>query len=125
MSKALQPLVTGEFWQEAWSWPVLEKLIQNPHDIEAALNGLQDEQLAREVQAALVESVGPLTIQTAFSCVELLYSAHIVRREREIRAQIEQYGSEGAPPELIKKHRDIKMERHRVAETLDSLITRG
>ena len=34
----LQPLVSQEFWREAWSWPVLEKLIEGPQGVEDVLN---------------------------------------------------------------------------------------
>jgi DNA primase len=124
VSELLQPLVKDEFWKEAWSWPVLERLIQNPRSIEAALDGLQDQELAREVRAAVMEPVGLLTVQHAFASVERLYDAHLVKKEKEIRVQLEQFGSGGAPPDLWRQYRELRVERHRVAETFESLKTR-
>ena len=122
ISSALLPLLGSAFWKEAWSWPVLEKLIQNPKAIDVALNSVEDQELAREVRAALMESVGQLTVQHAFASVQNLYDAHLVKKEKEIRVQLQQYGSGPAPAELLRQHREIVDERHRVFETLK---TRG
>jgi DNA primase len=118
VSEALQSLLNAEFWNEAWSRPVLDKLIRDPRNTEAALDGLQDQELAREVRSAMLESVGPLTVHHAFACVQKLYDAHLVKKEREIRIQLEKYGPGPAPADLLRKHREIVIERRRVAETL-------
>ena len=86
------------------------------------MDGLQDEELAREVRAAVMEAVGPLTIQHAIASVRKLYDAHLVKQEMQIREQLKQYGSEGAPAELLIRHREIVTERNRVAETLKTRV---
>jgi DNA primase len=118
IQQVLQPFLGEEFWNDAWSWPVLQRLIEEPRNVERALNGLEDEQLVKEVREAVLESDGRLTVEHVFASVQKLYDAHLVKKEREVREQIKQCGASGAPIDLLKRRQEIVQERNRVANTL-------
>jgi len=117
----LQPLLQNGFWRDAWSWPVLERLIQDSRSVEDALNGVQDQELAKQVRAAVMTSAGRLTAEHVLASVQKLYDAHLVKKEKEIREEMKKYGAEGAPAELLRRHQETFQERTRAAETLKTL----
>ncbi|HEX4999745.1 MAG TPA: DNA primase [Terriglobia bacterium] len=118
LCEALRPLAEDEFWKDAWSWPVIERLILDPHSLEETLRGLEDAELRKQVREAVLEPVGPLTMEHARASIQKLYDAHLVKKEKEIRERLQQYGTEAAPAELLEQHRDIMRERSRMVEAL-------
>jgi DNA primase len=111
---ALMPLRENEFWQEVWSWPVVSRLLDGSGNVESALDGIQDERLTSEVRGAVMEMSAPLSIEYAFSSVYKLYDAHLDKKEKEVRERLKTCGPDGAPPDLLKQHREIVMERNRI-----------
>jgi len=118
MRKVLQPFLQEEFWNDAWSWPVLKRLIESSSNLEAALEDLQDEELARQVREANMQSDGRLTVEHVVASVQKLYDAHLVKKDMAVREQLKQCGPEGAPADLLQKRQEIVQERHRLAKTL-------
>jgi DNA primase len=129
----LQPLADQQFWREAWSWPVLERLIAGSPSIEAALEGLEgvegsggaegpevteNTELVREIRAAALESCGALTVDHVYASVQKLFDAHLSRKERAISEELKKCGNEGAPVALLQRLQEIQSERSRVAGTL-------
>jgi DNA primase len=112
MARALEPRLQGEFMSEVWSAAVLEKLVKEPGaSIEMALEGVQDEQLRRQVRAlAVLDPTRPISLEEAFSSVRRLNDAYIVKKIGEIQVQLKQYGSGPAPAELIEKHQKFVRE---------------
>jgi hypothetical protein len=117
----LQPLADQEFWREAWSWPVLEKLIEGSKSVDAALSemeGMEDAALVSEIRAAALEPSDSLTVEHVYASVQKLFDAHLSRKELAIREELKKCGNEGAPVDLLKRFQDIQSERSRVANTL-------
>jgi DNA primase len=113
---ALQPLFSQEFRGEFWSRPVLEGLVKDPaRNVEMALQNVQDEELRKEVRAAVLEPFGPISSDQALDSVKRLYDGHLVQKLEEIRQQLKQYGSGPAPQELVRRLADLKAEQMRVA----------
>jgi DNA primase len=112
--QALSPLRENEFWQDVWSWPVVSRLIEGAADIDSALDGVEDEQLRREVRGAVMEMSTSLTIEYAFSSVYKLYDGFLDRQEKAVRQQLQACGSGAAPAELLRKHQEIVFERKRI-----------
>src|SRR5438552_2387052 len=79
------------------------------HDVvENVLEDIQDEQLRKEVRAALLEPFGRISGDEVLASVKRLNDAYHVKKIGEIREVLKQYsGSGGAPPELVQS-----MERH-------------
>ena len=116
IGSALQPLFTQEFKGEFWSRPVLEGLVKDPaRNVEIALQNVQDEELRKEVRAAVLEPFGPISNDQALDSVKRLYDSHLVQKLEEIRQQLKQYGSGPAPQELVRRLADLKAEQIRVA----------
>jgi len=111
-----------EFWREAWSWPVLEKLIQGGGNMESALEGVEDLALAGEIRAAALESGQSLTLEHVFASVQKLFDAHLSRKKEAIQEELKQCGSGAAPVELLKRLQDIQVERNRVANSLKTRV---
>src|SRR5947199_881255 len=109
IAKHLQACFEGEFLSEVWSAPVLRNIVHNPGgNVENALEDIQDEQLRREVRAALLEPFGRISGDEVLASVKRLNDAYHVKKIGEIREVLKQYsGSGGAPPELVQS-----MERH-------------
>jgi len=124
----LQPLVSQEFWREAWSWPVLEKLIEGAQGVENVLNGMEgmagmeDAALLGEIRAAALESSDSLTLEHVYASVQTLFDAHLSRKDRAIREELKKCGNEGAPVDLLKRLQEIQSERSRVANTLKARV---
>lgn len=114
VAEAIQPIRNDEFWREVWSWPVVIRLLDTAGDVEKALSGLEDEQLASEVWAAASETPGTLTTEYAMSSIYKLYDEHLEKRQREIQAQLNNYGSDGAPRELLASLSEILTARNRI-----------
>jgi DNA primase len=104
----LRPMLQGEFLSEIWSAPVLEKLVNDPgRNVEMALEDVQDEQLRREVRAAVLEPFGRVSPDQAIASVKQLYDGFLVKKLGEIREQLKQYGSGAAPAELMTTYKDM------------------
>jgi hypothetical protein len=116
LAASLRPLLEDAFWKDAWSWPVIEHLILAPGSLDTALDEVTDEELRKQVREAVLEPVGPLTMEHARASIQKLYDAHLVKKEQEIKEQLQQYGPAGAPAELLEKHRDIVSERRRMVD---------
>jgi DNA primase len=123
----LQPLVSQEFWREAWSWPVLEKLIEGSQGVENVLSGMEgmagmeDAALLGEIRAAALEPSESLTVEHVYASVQKLFDAHLSRKKQAILEELEELkkrGNEGAPVDLLKRLQEIQSERSRVANTL-------
>jgi hypothetical protein len=116
VGEAIEPLRDKAFLQEVWSWPVLGRLLDRAGNVEKALSDVEDEELASEVRAAVMESPGVLTIEHVMESINKLYDTHLVKREREIREQLNSYKSEGAPKELLAERQAIMLERNRIGK---------
>jgi hypothetical protein len=115
VSRSIEPFIGSEFLASAWSFPVITGLVQNPdRNIEEVLGSLEDEELRRQVRAAVFEPFARVTTEEALASIAQLYDAHLVKKEKEIREQLKEYGSGAAPPELAKKLMDIATEKTRV-----------
>jgi DNA primase len=116
IAPAITPLLEGDFGAPIWSRPVLEELVKDPaRNIEIALGQIQDEELKKEVRAAVLEPFGPISDDQALDSVKRLYDSHLVQKLEEVRQQLKQYGSGPAPADLVRRHMEIVAERHRVA----------
>ena len=82
--------------------------------VESVLESVQDEDLKKEVRAAIMEPFGRISEDEALSSVKRLYDAHLVKKIEEIRSQLKQYGSGAAPAELVRRHMEIIAEKNRV-----------
>jgi DNA primase len=118
IARTLEKYLAEDFWEQAWSRPFLERYIREPENLDGALAAIENEELAGEIRAVLFESVGAMTLQHAFASVHRLWDAFLVKQEREIQKDLKQYGSQGAPNELLAKLDRIIKERNHIAETL-------
>jgi DNA primase len=116
--QVLQPLASQEFWTDAWSWPVLNRLIEGAQGMETILDGNTDAELINEVRAALLEATGALTLDHVYASVQKLFDAHLSKKERGIREELQKCGNDGAPADLLRRLQEIQSERSRVAKTL-------
>jgi len=115
VARNIEPFLTSEFLAQAWSFPVITGLVQNPErNIEDVLGSLSDEELQRQVRAAVFEPFGRVTAEQALASVAQLYDAHLVKKEKEIREQLKQYGSGAAPIELVRQQMEIAAEKSRI-----------
>jgi DNA primase len=120
VSELIDPLRSQAFWQEVWSWPALSRLVDTAGNVERALSDLEDEELASEVRAAVMESPRAFTMEQVMGFINKLYDAHLVKREREIREQLNSYKSEAAPRELLAERQAIMLERNRIGKGIAS-----
>jgi DNA primase len=112
----VEPLFSPDFKGEFWSRPVLQELVKDPaRNVEIALHNVQDEELKKEVRAAVLEPFGPISNDQALDSVKQLYGSHLVQKLEEIRQQLKPYGSGPAPEELVRRLADLKAEQMRVA----------
>jgi DNA primase len=114
VADAIQPIRNDEFWREVWSWPVVMRLLDTAGDIEKALSDLGDEQLAGEVRAAVIEDSGTMTAEYAMSSIYKLYDEHLKKKQSEIQEQLQGYGAEAAPRELLTSLSEILSVRNRI-----------
>lgn len=115
IAAALQPFLQGDFLSGIWSGPFLQQLVKDPaRNVETVLESVQDEDLKKEVRAAVLEPFGRISNEQALASVKRLYDAHLVKKIEEIREQLKQYGSGAAPAELVRKHMEIVAEKNRV-----------
>jgi len=115
VGRNVEPFLSSDFLIHAWSYPVITGLVQSPgRNIEDILLGIADQELQRQVRAAVFEPFGRVTAQQALASIAQLYDAHLVKKEREIREQLKQYGPEGAPPEIAGKLMEIAAEKSRI-----------
>jgi DNA primase len=114
IARALQPVLQGEFLLDVWSAPVLEKLVKEPGgNVEKALESVQDEELRKEVRAAVLEPFGRISADEALSSVTRLNNDYLVKKRVEILDQLKRYGNGAAPAELVEKHQKIVKELSR------------
>ena len=114
-ARNIEPFLGSEFLTEAWSFPVITGLARNPGvDLEDVLRSVEDEELQRQVRAAVFESFGRVTPEQALASVAQLYDAHLVKKEKELREQLKQYGSGAAPQELVRRQMEIATEKSRI-----------
>jgi hypothetical protein len=115
LAQDIEPFLNSEFLTQAWSFPVITGLVRDPQrNIEDVLGTLSDEELQRQVRAAIFEPFGRITAEQAFASIAQLYDAHLVKKEREIREQLKQYGSGPAPTELVRQQMEIAAEKSRI-----------
>ena len=114
VADAIQPIRNDEFWREVWCWPVVTRLLDTAGDVEKALLDLEDEQLAGEVRAAVVEDAGTLSAEYAMSSIYKLYDEHLKKRQNEIQERLQGYGAEAAPRELLASLSEILSARNRI-----------
>jgi DNA primase len=114
VAEAIQPIRNDEFWHEVWSWPVVKRLLDTAGDVEKALVDLADEQLASEVRAAVIEDPGTLSAEYAMSSIYKLYDEHLKKRQNQIQEQLQGYGAEAAPRELLASLSEILSARNRI-----------
>jgi DNA primase len=115
VARNIEPFLTSQFLTEAWSFPVIAGLVQNPiGNVEDVLGSVNDEELRRQVRATVFEPFGRITAEEALASIAQLYDAHLVKKEREIREQLKQYGSGAAPAELVRQQMEIAAEKSRI-----------
>lgn len=115
IAMALQPFVGRDFWAGVWSNPVIEKLVKDPsQNVEMALESVQDDELKKEVRAAILEPFGPISEEQALASVKQLYLDHLVQKLEESSNQLKQYHSGSAPRDLVERHMEIVKEKTRV-----------
>jgi len=114
VSEAIEPIRNDAFWSEVWSRPAVMRLLDSGGDVEKALVGLDDEELAGEIRAAVLDAPSTLTVEHAIASIYKLYDAHLARQEREIQQQLNTYRSEAAPVELLTRRQEILLERNRI-----------
>ncbi len=110
----VQPLLEGDFLTDIWSAPVLEKLVKQPGtNVEMALESVQDDELRKEVRAAVLEPFGRITPDQALASLKRLYDRYLVKKLGEIREQLKQFGGGAAPAELMTDYKETvaKMSR--------------
>ena len=111
---AVAPLRNDAFWKEVWSYPVVMRLLDMEGDVERALADIEDEALASEVRAAVMDAPSNLRLEHVIASIYKLYDFHLVQQEREIQEQLNSYRSEGAPRELLVRRQEIVAERNRI-----------
>jgi DNA primase len=111
----LAPLMERDFWSGAWAGSVIENLVKYPNrNIETVLESVQDDDLKREVRAAILEPVGSISEEQALASVKQLYVDHLVQKLKESSNQLRQYQSGSAPKELVERHMEMVREKTRV-----------
>jgi DNA primase len=115
LSAELAPFLGQDFWTTVWASSVIENLVKDPNQtVEIALENVQDDDLKREVRAAILEPVGPISEEQALASVKQLYIDHLVQKLKESSNQLRQYQSGSAPKELVEKHMEMVREKTRV-----------
>jgi hypothetical protein len=79
-----------------------------------ALQSVEDDDLKREVRAAVLEPVGPISEEQALASVKQLYIDHLVQKLKESSDQLRQYQAGSAPRELVERHMEMVREKTRV-----------
>ena len=114
-ARNIEPFLSSGILAGAWSYPVIAGLVQNPdRNIEHVLGSLEDEQLRQEVRAAVFEPFARVTAEEALSSIAQLYETQLVKKEREIREQLKQYGSGAAPPDLARQLMEVAVEKSKI-----------
>jgi DNA primase len=113
--RQIAPFVEG--LTDVWSFPVITGLVQTPGiHLEDILRSVEDEELQRQVRAAVAESFGRVTFDQAFSSVcTLQRDANLVKEDRDIGEQLKKYeGAEGAPQEFLKRKMEIALKKSQI-----------
>lgn len=112
---SLERFLEDAFLSGIWSGPVLKRMITNPSEnVETVLDNLEDQDLQREVRAAVLEPFPKIAPEVAMVSMGQLYQEHLTRQEKEIREQLKKYGSGAAPAELVRKQMEIAVEKSRL-----------
>ena len=115
IAEPLSRFLENDFLRGIWSGPLLERLIgERISDVENALDDIGDEELRREVRAAVLEPFGQILPEVAIISMGQLYQKHLVEKEKEIREQLKEYGPGAAPAELLEKQMAIATEKSRL-----------
>jgi len=115
IARGMKPLLDGEFLSEVWSASVLQRLVKEPGGhIEMALEGVQDEELLKQVRAAVLEPFGRISLDEARSALQRLKNDSLVKQRVEIFEQIKQRGPGPERVDLTKKFQEIVQEISRV-----------
>jgi DNA primase len=115
VGRHIEPFLTAQFLTEAWSYPVIAGLVQSSTgNVEDVLRQLTDEELQRQVRAAVFEPFKRITTEEALASVAQLYDVHLVKKEREIREELKQYGSGAAPAELVRRQMEIAAQKSEI-----------
>jgi len=115
LAAELAPLLDRDFWRGVWSGSVIEKLVKHPNqNVETTLESVQDDDLKKEVRAAILEAVGPISEEQALASVKQLYIDHLVQKLKESSDQLRQYQSGSAPRDLVERHMEMVREKTRV-----------
>jgi DNA primase len=115
LGAGLAPLLEQDFWASVWASSVIENLVKYPNqNVEMALESVQDDDLKREVRAAILEPVGPISEEQALASVKQLYIDHLVQKLKESSDQLRQYQAGSAPRELVERHMEMVREKTRV-----------
>jgi DNA primase len=115
--QVLKPLADQAFWKDAWSWSVLDRLIEGIQAMEAILDGNTDAELVNEVRAAALEPAGALTMDHVYASVQKLIDDHLSRKDREIRKGLENCSGEEASDRL-RQIQENQLQRIRLDKTL-------
>jgi DNA primase len=110
----VQQHMEGDFLTDIWSAPVIEKLVKQPGtNVLIALETVQDDELRKEVRAAVLEPFGRITPDQALASLKRLNYAYLVKKLGELRQQLKQYEGGPAPAELMTDYKDTvaKMSR--------------
>jgi hypothetical protein len=78
------------------------------------LESVQDEDLRKAVRAAVLEPFGNISSEQIRASIAQLYDSHLVKKEKEIRELLKNYGSGAAPAELVRKQMEIVAEKSRL-----------
>jgi DNA primase len=113
-AEAVEPFREDQFWTEVWSATVVMRLLDTEGDVEKALADIEDEGLVSQVRAAVSDRPGNLTLKHVNAAVQELRMFPLIKLEREIQEQLNRYGSEAAPHELLVKRQEIMAERNRI-----------
>jgi hypothetical protein len=115
LGSELKAFLGRDFWTNVWSNAVIENLVKDPNqNVETALESVQDDDLKREVRAAILEPVGAISEEQALASVKQLYIDHLVQKLKESSDQLRQYQSGSAPKELVERHMEMVREKTRV-----------
>jgi len=115
LAPELAPVLEQDFWRSVWASSVIENLVKDPNqNVEMALESIDDDDLKKEVRAAVLEPVGPISEEQALASVKQLYIDHLVQKLKESSDRLRQYQAGSAPRELVERHMEMVREKTRV-----------
>lgn len=106
--------VEADFLGSVWGGMVIRKLIENPDlSLEEVLEQTADRDLAGAVREAILEPVR-IERDMAFDSMGKIYERYLETKERELRRELENYGSGPAPEALLRRQIEIVAEKSRL-----------